>query len=57
MEMIDTSKERHNRQGDLEGLSSLSYVYTNQSISYSSTGMSGSVTGGGQGPGRHLVLY
>ena len=31
-------------------------VYTNQSILYSSTEMSGLVTGGGKGPDRHSIL-
>ena len=52
--------KKDNRQGNLEELSSLSVVYTNQSIPYySSTRMlgSGSVTGGGKGLCWHLVLY
>ena len=32
-------------------------VYTNQSILYSSTGVSGSVTGMGVGSGRYSILY
>ena len=32
-------------------------MHTNQSIPYSSTGVSGSVTGRGEGPDRHSILY
>ena len=32
-------------------------MHTNQSIPYSSTGVSGSVTGRGEGPDWHSILY
>jgi hypothetical protein len=48
---------RDKRQGNFGGLSSLSCTPINQSIPYSSTGMSGSVLGRGKGLGWHSVLH